>query len=117
MKIKSSRKVSKTPMGVGHVYFLGGRLILGRGNYYVYAIWGEGVDLIILLFSCVSSLINLYCQAEFQFQSSRTEYSLNPDYFYPPPPLPGIVVMRHFQTSRRVKFDMEALFNQTMSTS
>ena len=26
-----------------------------------------------------------YCKAQFQFQSSRTEYSLNPDYFYPPP--------------------------------
>ena len=24
-----------------------------------------------------------FCQARFQFQSSRTEYSLNPDYFYP----------------------------------
>ena len=28
------------------------------------------------------------CQAQFQFQSSRTEYSLDPDYFYPPPPTP-----------------------------
>ena len=26
-----------------------------------------------------------FCQAQFQFQSSRTEYSLNPNYFYPHP--------------------------------
>ena len=29
-----------------------------------------------------------------------TEYSLNPDYFYPHPP--GIVIMRHFQTTYEV---------------
>ena len=36
-------------------------------------------------------------------QSSRTEYSLNPDYFYPPTPTPGIVVMRQFQTTYEVE--------------
>ena len=34
----------------------------------------------------ISDISNVYfCQAQFHFQSGRTEYSLNPDYFYPHP--------------------------------
>ena len=42
------------------------------------------------LIDTISLLTNFHVIfiAQFQFQSSRTEYSLNPDYFYPPPPPP-----------------------------
>ena len=48
----------------------------------------------------VGRTIMLFLPSSVPVQSSLTEYSLNPDYFYPPHPHPpGIVVMKHFQTS------------------
>ena len=56
-----------------------------------------------LLFANKGSFVSIFhlyifCQAQFQFQSSRTEYSLNPDYFYPHPPTPT-----HPQGSRNLE--------------
>ena len=64
-----------------------------------------------------------FCQAQFKFSTSSVQFelrlSLKPGYYHPHPPTPtrGSRDTATFGLPRALKFCMEALFNQTKSTS
>ena len=62
-----------------------------------------------------------FCQAQFKFSTSSVQFelrlSLKPGYYHPPTPTRESRDTATSGLPRALKFGMEALFNQTRSTS